>query len=138
MGTFITIAIVAFIVLAISGAGKSKQQEEMLEKQKEAQAQIDAAEQAIMESGDKDLINQLLLAKASGQTQAQSLQTVHQSNPGHSIFANVLSIGGGIALGNLISSTIWSYQMDGVIEDMSAELTAASEEAGSFFDSFEI
>ncbi|EED34513.1 hypothetical protein NOR51B_450 [Luminiphilus syltensis NOR5-1B] len=106
------IAIIVLAFLGNEGERKAEQTASLSEQQ--------TAEEAIMASGNQELINQLLLAKATGQSVRGGAAPTRTSND--SSLKTAGAVAGGVLAANAVSSAMHVAAVESVMDEAAASL----------------
>ena len=113
--------LVILFVLAMIGSSKEKTEKENAAK--EALRRRKEAEDYIMNSGDKEAIKMLMLARANPANYGQVLSG--GMNTGNNTLKTAMGVMAGVAVGSLVANAVTASAISSALENAQAELAKA-------------
>ncbi len=131
MEWFVIGVIVFFVFGMISkGAEKAKADEEIKQRKERAEK----AREAILASGDKELINKLYLMEAGYQEKAASAGRGAQASSGPSALGTAAAVAGGVLVADAVSASVQQAQLEAAFADIQADFEANLDEVSAGLD----
>lgn len=129
---------VLFVVGAISkGVEGSKAKQAAEAEKKERKERSEKAREAILTSGNQEMINKLHLMDASYQQNSASSASPVQSRGGSSALGTAAAVAGGLVVADAITTGIHQAELETAMADIEADLEADFSELKVDFDGVE-
>lgn len=134
MEWFIIFIVVALIVGVIKGAGEAEQKKKVENEAKERKERAEKAREAIMASGDKEMINKLLLMDAAYQENSARSQALAGTNSGSSALGTAAAVAGGVIVADAVTTSMHQAALEDALAEVQADFEANAEELQASLD----